>query len=64
MGPDFVNADVANVPSMPDPAPTSGKSATCESCAHCPWMAMNGLAAVAEVLEHGSKEVPVDPALG
>jgi quinolinate synthase len=24
-------------------APTSGKSATCRSCAHCPWMAMNGL---------------------
>ena len=25
------------------PAPTSGESATCKSCAQCPWMAMNGL---------------------
>jgi quinolinate synthase len=25
-------------------APTAGNSATCKSCAHCPWMAMNGLA--------------------
>ena len=24
-------------------APTSGKGASCRSCAHCPWMAMNGL---------------------
>ena len=24
-------------------APTAGKGATCQSCAHCPWMAMNGL---------------------
>lgn len=24
-------------------APTAGKGATCKSCAHCPWMAMNGL---------------------
>ncbi|MFX5668618.1 quinolinate synthase NadA, partial [Acinetobacter baumannii] len=24
-------------------APTAGNSATCKSCAHCPWMAMNGL---------------------
>jgi quinolinate synthase len=24
-------------------APTAGDSATCKSCAHCPWMAMNGL---------------------
>jgi quinolinate synthase len=28
-------------------APTAGNSATCKSCAHCPWMAMNGLADVA-----------------
>ena len=25
-------------------APTAGNSATCKSCAHCPWMAMNGSA--------------------
>ncbi|MDM0072768.1 quinolinate synthase NadA [Variovorax sp. J2P1-59] len=45
-------------------APTSGNGATCKSCAHCPWMAMNGLADVARVLETGAGEVHVDPALG
>ncbi len=45
-------------------APTAGSSATCKSCAHCPWMAMNGLAGLAHVLEHGTNEVLVDPALG
>lgn len=32
-------------------APTAGDGATCRSCAHCPWMAMNGLKAVADGLE-------------
>jgi len=41
-------------------APTAGNSATCKSCAHCPWMAMNGLAGVARVLEHGLNEVHVE----
>jgi quinolinate synthase len=45
-------------------APTAGNSATCKSCAHCPWMAMNGLAGVAHVLEHGTNQVQVDAALG
>ncbi|HWP10403.1 MAG TPA: quinolinate synthase NadA [Ramlibacter sp.] len=45
-------------------APTAGNSATCKSCAHCPWMAMNSLAGLAHVLETGSNEVHVDPALG
>ena len=45
-------------------APTAGNSATCKSCAHCPWMAMNGLAGLADVLEHGRNEVHIDPALG
>ena len=45
-------------------APTSGNSATCKSCAHCPWMAMNGLAGLAHMLEHGTNEVHIDPALG
>ncbi|MBC7917310.1 MAG: quinolinate synthase NadA [Rhodoferax sp.] len=45
-------------------APTAGNSATCKSCAHCPWMAMNGLAGVAMVLEHGINEIHVDPTLG
>jgi quinolinate synthase len=44
-------------------APTAGNSATCKSCAHCPWMAMNGLAAVAHVLETGANEISVDPAI-
>ncbi len=41
-------------------APTSGNSATCKSCAHCPWMAMNGLADVARVLETGCNAISVD----
>jgi quinolinate synthase len=45
-------------------APTAGASATCKSCAHCPWMAMNGLAGLADALDKGSNEVHVDPALG
>ena len=44
-------------------APTAGNSATCKSCAHCPWMAMNSLAGVAHVLETGANEIHVDPAL-
>src|SRR3546814_3673345 len=45
-------------------APTAGNSATCKSCAHCPWMAMNELAGLAQVLEHGRNEITLDPALG
>ncbi len=45
-------------------APTAGNSATCKSCAHCPWMAMNGLQNLAEVLESGANEIFVDPAIG
>ena len=45
-------------------APTSGNSATCKSCAHCPWMAMNGLRNLAEVLETGANEIQVDPVIG
>jgi quinolinate synthase len=44
-------------------APTAGNSATCKSCAHCPWMAMNSLAGVAHVLETGANEIHVDAAL-
>ncbi|MBL4607726.1 MAG: quinolinate synthase NadA [Pseudomonadales bacterium] len=32
-------------------APTGGAGATCNSCAYCPWMAMNGLDNLAAVLE-------------
>ena len=40
-------------------APTAGDGATCESCAHCPWMAMNGLSALVRVLEHQHNEITV-----
>ena len=47
-------------------APTAGKGATCQSCAHCPWMAMNGLHNLLAVLEdpHTKNEVHVDPEIG
>jgi quinolinate synthase len=49
-------------------APTAGNSATCKSCAHCPWMAMNGLKNLADALENGvesgANEVFVDPEIG
>lgn len=44
-------------------APTAGHGATCTSCSHCPWMAMNGLLNLAEVLEKGNNEIHVDPAI-
>ena len=44
-------------------APTAGNSATCKSCAHCPWMAMNGLTNLADALEHGHNEIVVDEAI-
>ncbi len=40
-------------------APTAGSGATCKSCAHCPWMAMNSLRGVERVLESGGSEVLV-----
>jgi quinolinate synthase len=40
-------------------APTAGRSATCKSCAHCPWMAMNVLQGVIDCLETGRGEVIV-----
>ncbi len=45
-------------------APTAGNAATCKSCAHCPWMAMNGLQGVVDCLEQGRGEIVVDPAVG
>jgi quinolinate synthase len=45
-------------------APTAGNSATCKSCAHCPWMAMNGLQNLVDVLESGNNEIHVDPEIG
>ncbi|MDG4870145.1 quinolinate synthase NadA, partial [Guyparkeria sp. 1SP6A2] len=37
-------------------APTAGAGATCRSCAHCPWMAMNGLKAIEQALRDGGEE--------
>ena len=42
-------------------APTEGEGATCQSCAHCPWMAMNALQNLAEVLETGKNEIHIKP---
>ena len=47
-------------------APTAGNGATCKSCAHCPWMAMNGLEAIHNALsseEQSVHEIFVDDEL-
>ncbi len=44
-------------------APTGGKGATCRSCAHCPWMAMNALDNLATVFERSDNEIVVDPVI-
>jgi quinolinate synthase len=45
-------------------APSGGRGASCVSCAHCPWMAKNGLRKLLHVLETGANEIHVDPAVG
>ena len=49
-------------------APTAGTGATCRSCAHCPWMAMNELQVLAHVLRDPAhmeaNEILVDPEVG
>ncbi|NEV60728.1 quinolinate synthase NadA [Thiorhodococcus minor] len=42
------------------PAPTAGEGATCESCAHCPWMAMNALQNLERVLQTWDQEIQID----
>ena len=44
-------------------APTAGEGATCRSCARCPWMGMNSLVNLAEVLRSGKNEVFVSAEL-
>ncbi len=45
-------------------APTAGNGATCRSCAHCPWMALNGLQAIQKALISASgHEIFVDDEL-
>lgn len=41
-------------------APTAGNGATCKSCAHCPWMAMNDLVNLRDVLKNADQEILVD----
>lgn len=49
-------------------APTAGEGATCRSCAHCPWMAMNELrqldACLASEAALSASEIHVDPDIG
>lgn len=45
-------------------APTAGAGATCKSCAHCPWMAMNSLENLEHALMKGEPEIDIDPAIG
>ena len=40
-------------------APTAGIGATCESCARCPWMAMNSLEKLYDVLKHKHNEIVI-----
>ncbi len=44
-------------------APTAHNATACRICAHCPWMAMNGLANLSEVLDTGKNEIVIDPTL-
>ncbi len=44
-------------------APTAGIGATCESCAHCPWMAMNNLSNLVGTLEGMHNEIVIDEAI-
>ncbi len=44
-------------------APTAGEGATCVSCAHCPWMGMNSLQNLAQVLRSGENAIEIDPAV-
>jgi quinolinate synthase len=46
-------------------APTRGAGGSCQSCAHCPWMAMNRLSRLDQLLTHWDAgcEVRVDPVL-
>ncbi|WP_456416049.1 quinolinate synthase NadA [Thiolapillus sp.] len=41
-------------------APTAGEGATCVSCAHCPWMAMNALQNLEQLLRKGNNEIHID----
>ena len=42
-------------------APTVGEGATCQSCANCPWMGMNSLQNLEELLLTGKNEIHIAP---
>ncbi|MCB1758174.1 MAG: quinolinate synthase NadA [Gammaproteobacteria bacterium] len=44
-------------------APTAGEGATCQSCAHCPWMGMNAIQNLEQVLLSGGNEITIEPAI-
>ncbi|MGD8939203.1 MAG: quinolinate synthase NadA [Gammaproteobacteria bacterium] len=44
-------------------APTGGAGATCLSCAHCPWMALNSLEKLEQVLQTGANEIHVEESI-
>ena len=44
-------------------APTGGSGATCRSCGHCPWMAMNQLENLKATLEQLNNEIIINPLL-
>ena len=44
-------------------APTASESASCKSCAFCPWMAMNGLQGIEQCLTKHTGEVTMTPEL-
>lgn len=42
-------------------APNAGNGATCKSCAHCPWMALNTLSGIKKCLLTDRDEILVEP---
>lgn len=44
-------------------APTSGDNMTCRACAHCPWMKMNNLKNLAEVLVRENNEIIIEESI-
>lgn len=44
-------------------APTAGKDGHCVSCAHCPWMAMNGLENLYQCLLNESGEILIEESI-
>jgi len=41
-------------------APTAGEGATCQSCAHCPWMGMNAIQNLEQALQNGENEIEIN----